>query len=243
MFDLSLPKAVRPAMLQHLCCFAQVWLGLAVLESPVPHGKARRAESPCALGSGFLQDDWQGFLDRASLGPQSCVVLCGARPGNVGSTLRICALLGLPFLVVVGLSRDKCKKAVELSQLGEDPGVSLVKPPLHLEAHEVLQGLRAACGLRLLGLTAHSAGGEAKPIWNLRLTCPGVALVFGREHDGIPPDAEMLLDEAATIPMVVDGEKGSLNVSHAAALVLYERRRQLAIEKQCSRRCIKDSLH
>ncbi|CAE7404142.1 unnamed protein product [Symbiodinium necroappetens] len=210
-------------MLQHLCCLAQVCLALAVLEAPARPG----AERPPRPATAAQAPDWQGFLDQASLARQSCVVLCGARPGNVGSTLRVCALLGLPFLVVIGLSRDKCKKAVELSQLGEDPGVSLVKPPLSLEVHEVLQRLRAT-GLSLLGLTAHSAGGKAKPVWNLKLTCPGVAFVFGREHDGIPPNAEMLLDEAATIPMVVDGEKGSLNVSHAAALVLYERRRNFA---------------
>ena len=66
---------------------------------------------------------------------------------QVGSTLRVCALLGLPFLVVIGLSRDKCKKArpgacfcfppfifgsqaVELSQLGEDPGSSVQLLPI-----------------------------------------------------------------------------------------------------------------
>ncbi|CAE7535313.1 unnamed protein product [Symbiodinium sp. CCMP2456] len=202
-------------MLQQLCCLAQVCLAVAVLErAPARFARpARPGPVRQSVGPGFAEaevsalsfPDWQGFLDQASLA-QSCVVLCGARPGNVGSTLRVCALLGLPFLVVIGLSRDKCKKAVELSQLGEYPGVSLVKPPLSLEVHEVLQRLRAS-GLSLLGLTAHSAGGEAKPIWNLKLTCPGVAFVFGREHDGIPPNAELLLDEAATIPMVVDGEK------------------------------------
>ncbi|CAK9088771.1 unnamed protein product [Durusdinium trenchii] len=95
-----------------------------------------------------------------------------------------------------------------------------------MEAKEVLSHLQRA-GYRLVGLTAHDNGTDIKALWDVPLAAPGLALIFGREHDGIPADAEALLDEAVTIPMAVSGEEGSLNVSHAAAVVLYERWEQL----------------
>ncbi|CAE8591682.1 unnamed protein product, partial [Polarella glacialis] len=93
----------------------------------------------------------------------------------------------------------------------------------------VLASLRGA-NLRLLGFTAHEGpqGEEVPPVWEADLTAPRLALVFGREKDGIPEEAEAMLDERTTIPMTVPGDEGSLNVSHAAALAIYERRRQLS---------------
>lgn len=51
-------------------------------------------------------------------------------------------------------------------------------------------------------------------------------MVFGREHDGIPSEAEVLLDEQATVPLAAPG---SLNVASAVAVVLYERFEQREI--------------
>ncbi|CAJ1342520.1 unnamed protein product [Effrenium voratum] len=167
--------------------------------------------------------EWSGLGD--------CVVLCGARPGNVGSTLRLCAMLGMAGLVVVGLTPGKRRKATELAGIGEGEGVTIVAPPAEMEAAEVLLRLRAS-GHRLVGLTAH--GEDVQPLWRAQLTLPGTAFVLGRENDGIPSDAEELLDEALTIPMEVSGEEGSLNVSHAAAVLLYERQRQLEGEQEFS---------
>ena len=57
------------------------------------------------------------------------------------------------------------------------------------------------------------------------------ALVFGREQDGIPEEAEPLLDEQATVPLLAPG---SLNVSSAVAVVLYERFEQMGgFKKRC----------
>ena len=111
MFDLSLPKAVRPAMLQHLCCFAQagdvtllrlvspvvvhqmirmceVWLGLAVLESPVPHGKARRAESPCAGSSASEARASRASLSRSSMAEPSARLWARASCRMTGKAKR-----------------------------------------------------------------------------------------------------------------------------------------------------------
>jgi tRNA (guanosine-2'-O-)-methyltransferase len=53
-------------------------------------------------------------------------------------------------------------------------------------------------------------------------------LVFGNEHRGVSSEAESLADEKFIIPM--HGMVQSLNVSVAAAVVLYETLRQRRIK-------------
>lgn len=173
--------------------------------------------------------DWDGFISEVTETPPDCVVvLCGGLAGNVGAALRTCALFGIPFIVVVGgfSNRDK-DRALHSSQLLRRPewNVSAVTPPASMSATDVLKQLQVA-GMRSLGLTAH-AGGETVPIWTRDLVAPRLALVFGRERDGIPRDAEKLLDMTATIPMNLPGEEGSFNVGLAVAIVAYERQKQV----------------
>jgi len=52
----------------------------------------------------------------------------------------------------------------------------------------------------------------------------GVALVFGAEKKGLRPLVRRRCDDALAIPLL--GEVESLNVGVAAALLLYEARRQ-----------------
>jgi 23S rRNA (guanosine2251-2'-O)-methyltransferase len=66
-------------------------------------------------------------------------------------------------------------------------------------------------------------GGEATPMWQSDLS-GGIALVFGAEGKGLRPLVRRTCDDAVSIPL--DGEVESLNVSVAAALLLYEARRQ-----------------
>ena len=69
---------------------------------------------------------------------------------------------------------------------------------------------------------AASADGDAA-IWDLDLT-DGVALVFGAEGKGVRPLVRRTCDGTISIPL--EGHVESLNVSVAAALLLYEARRQ-----------------
>jgi 23S rRNA (guanosine2251-2'-O)-methyltransferase len=69
---------------------------------------------------------------------------------------------------------------------------------------------------------AAAADGEA-PLWRVDLT-GGVALVFGAEGKGVRPLVRRTCDGTLAIPL--SGGVESLNVSVAAALALFEARRQ-----------------
>ncbi|CAN5344809.1 23S rRNA (guanosine(2251)-2'-O)-methyltransferase RlmB [soil metagenome] len=71
--------------------------------------------------------------------------------------------------------------------------------------------------------TYAAAGDSQTTMWNADLT-GGVALVFGAEGKGIRPLVRRTCDDAISIPL--EGNVESLNVSVAAALLLYEARRQ-----------------
>eukprot|EP00434_Breviolum_minutum_P027310 symbB.v1.2.024148.t1/scaffold2264.1/size174359/3 len=84
-------------------------------------------------------EDWSGFLSPGA--STTVVVLCSARPGNVGATYRLCCFLGISALIVVGLTKGKALKAVELSEVrkttpGVDKLTQLVAPSKE-EAFEV----------------------------------------------------------------------------------------------------------
>jgi 23S rRNA (guanosine2251-2'-O)-methyltransferase len=68
-----------------------------------------------------------------------------------------------------------------------------------------------------------AVGDGAKPMWETDLS-GGVALVFGAEGKGLRPLVRRTCDDAVSIPMA--GNVESLNVSVAAALLLYEAKRQ-----------------
>mmetsp|Transcript_14100 Transcript_14100/g.27853 ORF Transcript_14100/g.27853 Transcript_14100/m.27853 type:complete len:338 (+) Transcript_14100:64-1077(+) len=184
------------------------------------------------------------------------VVLCGAAAGNVGSVLRSCAVLGVSALCVFGmdyLSREDVKKIVNVSQIDRKPhwGTKLVPVPNGDATNQALSRLRVA-GFHFVGLTAASSlqpdqqhhqqqqqqqqtqqsrsVPDALPLWEVDLTMPRLALVFGRDEDdgeAFPHAVCSHLDIAATIPMQA-GTQDMLNLSSSVAAVVYEWRRQLA---------------
>lgn len=68
-----------------------------------------------------------------------------------------------------------------------------------------------------------AVGDGAHPLWQTDLS-GGAALVFGAEGKGLRPLVRKTCDELVSIPMA--GHVESLNVSVAAAVLLYEARRQ-----------------
>ncbi|HET8893437.1 MAG TPA: 23S rRNA (guanosine(2251)-2'-O)-methyltransferase RlmB [Gaiellaceae bacterium] len=70
---------------------------------------------------------------------------------------------------------------------------------------------------------AAAAGESGTPMWQADLS-GGIAFVFGAEGKGLRPLVRRTCDLAVSIPQL--GQVESLNVSVAAALLLYEARRQ-----------------
>ena len=68
-----------------------------------------------------------------------------------------------------------------------------------------------------------AVGDGATPMWQIDLS-GGVALVFGAEGKGLRPLVRRTCDDEVSIPMA--GSVESLNVSVAAAVLLYEAKRQ-----------------
>jgi 23S rRNA (guanosine2251-2'-O)-methyltransferase len=66
-------------------------------------------------------------------------------------------------------------------------------------------------------------GGAEKTLWQADLS-GGVAFVLGAEGKGLRPLVRRTCDDSVAIPLA--GRVESLNVSVAAALLLYEARRQ-----------------
>jgi 23S rRNA (guanosine2251-2'-O)-methyltransferase len=71
--------------------------------------------------------------------------------------------------------------------------------------------------------TIAAEGRAATPMWQADLS-GGLALVFGAEGKGLRPLVRKMCDDAVSIPLL--GRVESLNVSVAAAVLLYEARRQ-----------------
>jgi 23S rRNA (guanosine2251-2'-O)-methyltransferase len=72
---------------------------------------------------------------------------------------------------------------------------------------------------------AASADGDSR-LWDVDLT-DGIALVFGAEGKGVRPLVRRTCDATLSIPLA--GGVESLNVSVAAAVTLFEARRQRSI--------------
>ena len=81
-------------------------------------------------------------------------------------------------------------------------------------------------------LWIYAAAGDAETtMWDADLS-GGVALVFGAEGKGLRPLVRKTCDGAVSIPLV--GTVESLNVSVAAAVLLYEAARQRVRERSPS---------
>jgi TrmH family RNA methyltransferase len=135
-------------------------------------------------------------------------------PGNVGAIARVAEAGGASGMIAAGASADPFGwKALRGSM-----GSSLRLPVATATADEaVAEARRRRCAI------VAAVPREGTPLHDVDLTKPLVVLIGG-EGPGLPPAVLAAADARMTIPMQAPVE--SLNTAVAAALIVYEARRQ-----------------
>ena len=143
------------------------------------------------------------------------VVLDGVTdPHNLGAVLRVADAAGASGVVI---PKDRAA-GVTAAAVKASAGASE-----HVPVARVTNLRRAVDQMQRAGLWVYAAEVRGTPYGDLDLTGPA-GLVLGSEGRGVRRLVREGCDGAISIPML--GAVGSLNVSVAAALLLYEARRQ-----------------
>ena len=143
------------------------------------------------------------------------VVLDGVTdPHNLGAVLRVAEAAGASGVVI---PKDRAA-GVTAAAVKASAGASE-----HVPVARVTNLRRAVDQMQRAGLWVYAAEVRGTPYGDLDLTGP-TGLVLGSEGRGVRRLVREGCDGAISIPML--GAVGSLNVSVAAALLLYEARRQ-----------------
>jgi TrmH family RNA methyltransferase len=135
-------------------------------------------------------------------------------PGNAGALLRVAAAAGVRTVLAapgtVGLWSPKVLRGAQGAHF-------------RLQLHEDIGPMEVRTGPSMpwIGAAAHAG----TPIWAARLTNAAVGFMVGAEGAGLTPAAAAACDQQVTIPLASGVE--SLNVAAAAAICLFERRRQV----------------
>lgn len=138
-------------------------------------------------------------------------------PGNAGAIIRAAEAGGASGVLLTGVSADPWGWKALRAAMGSTFRLPVVR---HADAISACEQLRQA-GLRLFAAVPHAG----VPIDRADLQ-RAAAIILGGEGGGLSPEVIMMVDEHVTIPMSAPVE--SLNVAVAAALLVYEARRQRA---------------
>jgi TrmH family RNA methyltransferase len=134
-------------------------------------------------------------------------------PGNAGALLRIAAAAGVRSVLAapgtVGLWTPKVMRGAQGAHFR-----------LHVEEDVDAAQARNILPVHWIGAAAHAGN----PLWGAHLTMPRLGLMVGAEGAGLSREAMAACDGHVTIPLASGVE--SLNVGAAAAICLFERRRQ-----------------
>lgn len=151
----------------------------------------------------------------AAPAPLLCCLDQVTDPRNLGAVIRSAGGAGATGVVLPAHGSARVTAAVCRSSAGAVE---------HLPLAVVPNLARYLAEVKGSDLWAYAAvAGAATPMWRTDLT-GGVALVFGAEGKGVRPLVRRTCDGEVSIPLA--GGVESLNVSVAAAVLLYEARRQ-----------------
>ena len=137
------------------------------------------------------------------------------KPGNLGAMLRSAAAAGADALITVGAGVDPHNPNVVRASTG-----ALFEVSLAMSDWDELEGWLTRNRIRAVGASPDATD----VVWEADLTGP-LALVVGTEDEGLSTRALAVADQVVLIPQV-NAAVDSLNVSVAAAILLFEARRQ-----------------
>ncbi len=191
---------------------------------PVTFINGRQIEKLSTTGNhqgiiGFAQTDAKWGLGKVlrETGRNVCIVILDKvqDPHNLGAIIRTCEGAGVDGVVIPK------KRAVSVTNTVHrvSMGGTLHVPVWETNIYPAIKLIKEE-GLRLIAI---DPSGE-KPYYHENLS-GAVALVLGGEDKGISPTLLDKCDSVVNIPMM--GRLGSLNVSVAAGVTLYERVRQI----------------
>ena len=140
-------------------------------------------------------------------------------PHNVSAIFRTCDAVGIPKVSLV-YTIEKFPK------IGKKSSASAFKW-VEREKYNSIENCYSELRKDGFKIYASSISEDSRSIYELDLS-QKVAIVLGNEHRGVSNEASHLADERIMIPMF--GMVQSLNVSVAAAIILYEAARQRIIK-------------
>ncbi len=136
-------------------------------------------------------------------------------PPNTGNIMRMCANTGARLHLVKPLGFTLEEK--QLIRAGLDYRDMAV-----VTVHENWEACCQALGaVRMFALTSHGARNYAAVDFR-----PGDAFVFGSESRGLPPEMHQRFDHEHRLKIPMQPGNRSLNLSNAAAVVVFEAWRQ-----------------
>lgn len=136
-------------------------------------------------------------------------------PHNVSAILRTCDAVGINKIHLV----YTIEKFPKLGRKSSASAVKWIEREKHKDIHSCYELLRQQDFL----IYASTLSSDAMSLYEVDFT-KKIAIVLGNEHRGISEEASNLADKRFIIPM--KGMVQSLNVSVAAAIILYEAFRQ-----------------
>ena len=159
-----------------------------------------------------LHRDW----NRRSAGRIALLLESVQSPYNVGAIVRTAAAYRLEHLYLAGQTTSPSSPKSAKVSLGTERYVSWSVFERGADAADAAREV----GFSVIGL---ELADDAVPLHQLTAG-PDVCLVVGNEDHGLSPATIAACDAVAFLPLL--GRVGSLNVATAAAIALYEMRRQ-----------------
>lgn len=156
-------------------------------------------------------------LDELTIGPDAVFLALYevGNPGNLGTVVRTADAAGAAGVILVGDCADPYAPAAVKASMGSLFAVPVAAVP---DAAAFLRWAR----IGEVSVLATSGTAE-RAHWSTEYR-PPLAVWLGSEGEGLPEELIARADRALRIPMV--GTAESLNLAVAAALVVYEARRQ-----------------